>query len=300
MQPSVNVLMSSYNGEKYIKEQIESILAQKDVKLVLTVRDDCSTDSTLEILEELSNYDSRIRIYAGNNNLGYSNSFMWLINNCSNEEEFYAISDQDDVWLEEKLSRTIQLLGYKNKPMLGFCNADVVDKDLKYIKKRYPDNWASHKKWLSIEESKASGHLMVFNRALLDEVRRIKCELPITYDKLLYTICAYTGCVFFLNETLCKHRIHGNNASVSTKSKRIKSQINTALRGRSRYIPVCKALLDLYEDKISEEDKAFLNSMKQYKWNLPVIMKTIISRKLSTGVFSHDIRIYLKLLMGRL
>ena len=93
---TVAVLMSTYNGENYIKEQIESIFNQKGVIVKLYVRDDGSKDRTLEILK-----DYNVNLEKGTN-IGYIKSFMWLIKNVP-FADYYALADQDDVWDEDKL-----------------------------------------------------------------------------------------------------------------------------------------------------------------------------------------------------
>ena len=106
--PFVSVLMSTYNGEKYIREQIESILNQKKVKVHLLIRDDGSQDSTIEIVKEYANKYPNVSVYAGKN-IGIGNSFMELLRNAP-EADYYAFADQDDVWLDGKLERAIELI----------------------------------------------------------------------------------------------------------------------------------------------------------------------------------------------
>ena len=95
MDKKVNVLLSAYNGEKYIREQIESILEQSYKNIEIYVRDDGSKDGTLTILKE---YEERglIHLEAGKN-VGFVKSFEWLIAN-GGEADYYAFSDQDDFW----------------------------------------------------------------------------------------------------------------------------------------------------------------------------------------------------------
>ena len=97
----VQVLLSTYNGEKYLQEQIESIIRQEDVEISLLIRDDGSCDKTIEIIENLKRKNSNIIYYSGNN-LGPARSFMDLINKSGNFD-YYAFSDQDDVWKSKKL-----------------------------------------------------------------------------------------------------------------------------------------------------------------------------------------------------
>lgn len=128
MTENVLVLMSTYNGEKYLRQQIDSIVGQQKVSVKLLVRDDGSSDSTLAILKE---YKAKglLDFYKGGN-LGPARSFMHLLQNAP-ASDYYAFSDQDDVWLPEKLSVAINSLrGHEDKPALYFCQTQLVDENL--------------------------------------------------------------------------------------------------------------------------------------------------------------------------
>ena len=96
----VAVLMSTYNGEKYIRDQIDSILSQIKVNVTLFIRDDGSTDSTVKIITQYTEKYSNIKFWVGEN-IGVGNSFMQLLYSLTDEFDYYAFSDQDDIWLNE-------------------------------------------------------------------------------------------------------------------------------------------------------------------------------------------------------
>lgn len=98
---SVQVVMSTYNGEKYLKEQIDSILSQEGVDVRLYIRDDGSSDRTTDILASYQEHKN-VKIEKGNN-LGFAKSFLTALDECD-EADYYAFSDQDDVWEKDKLS----------------------------------------------------------------------------------------------------------------------------------------------------------------------------------------------------
>lgn len=101
---SVQVVMSTYNGEKYLKEQIDSILSQEGVDVRLYIRDDGSSDRTTDILASYQEHKN-VKIEKGNN-LGFAKSFLTALDECD-EADYYAFSDQDDVWEKDKLSTAI-------------------------------------------------------------------------------------------------------------------------------------------------------------------------------------------------
>lgn len=136
--PPVAVLMSTYNGEKYLIEQINSILDQSYENIHLFIRDDGSSDNTLKILKSYLN-NSKITIIFGQENIGYKNSFFALIKEAiSNEKKFdyYAFSDQDDVWSTEKISSAISSLEqYKNNSYrIYYTGLTFVDEQLNFLK----------------------------------------------------------------------------------------------------------------------------------------------------------------------
>lgn len=106
--PKVCVLMSTYNGEKYIREQIDSILEQKEVDVKLIIRDDGSTDSTQEICKQYVEKYNNIQFYQGNN-IGVGRSFLELLRRAP-EADYYSFADQDDVWFEDKLLNAVNMI----------------------------------------------------------------------------------------------------------------------------------------------------------------------------------------------
>src|SRR2546421_12857557 len=98
----VVILMSTYNGERYLAPQLDSILAQTGVSPLLWIRDDGSTDQTPRMLHEYSLRDSRVRFYTGPH-IGAAQSFMHAATTCQQQGEYFGFSDQDDIWLPDKL-----------------------------------------------------------------------------------------------------------------------------------------------------------------------------------------------------
>ena len=133
MQEKIDVLMATYNGEKYLKKQIDSILNQTYQNIQLIISDDCSTDRTREILKQYEK-DDRIKIFYQEKNLGYVRNFEFLLEKVEND--LYMLSDQDDVWKKEKIEKTVEKL--KNEGLdLVFGDLEVVDENLNIIYKSF-------------------------------------------------------------------------------------------------------------------------------------------------------------------
>ncbi len=137
----VSILLSTFNGEAYIREQLDSLLNQTYDNLKIFIRDDGSTDSTVEILEQYSSLDERIVIYDNNQiRMGPCKSFMWLLERVN--DQYYMFCDQDDIWFPNKIQLSIDALKcieYKspNAPIVVHTDLIVTDENLNIISNSY-------------------------------------------------------------------------------------------------------------------------------------------------------------------
>ena len=104
----INILMATYNGRRYLRDQIDSILNQTYSDFRLLISDDASTDSTVKILEEYEKKDSRVEIYCHEKNLGVVSNFEFLINKV--RSEYFMFADQDDIWEPDKIEKSLKKL----------------------------------------------------------------------------------------------------------------------------------------------------------------------------------------------
>ena len=128
----VAVIMSTYNGERFIKEQLDSILNQTYKNLEIVVRDDGSKDGTVQIVKEYMKTYPNIVLHEGEN-LGFIKSFFELLNLV--EADYYSYADQDDVWMENKVELAVNSLEQldQTKPNMAFGNSDYYDENMKFI-----------------------------------------------------------------------------------------------------------------------------------------------------------------------
>ena len=110
----IQVLLSAYNGENYIAEQIKSILRQKHVQVSLLIRDDGSEDATWKILSEYAAKHRNVCVYAGKN-IGTQKSYFDLLAHADSDMDYFAFSDQDDVWHTHKLRRAVEILSQQSE-----------------------------------------------------------------------------------------------------------------------------------------------------------------------------------------
>ena len=130
MEEKIDILLATYNGEKYVAEQIESILNQTYKNFNLIISDDNSSDNTPKILEDYAKKDSRIILNLQEKNLGVVKNIEFLLKQVQNE--YYMLSDQDDVWLEQKVEKSLETLKNENADLV-FGDLEIVDENGKVI-----------------------------------------------------------------------------------------------------------------------------------------------------------------------
>ena len=132
MHNLISIAMCSYNGERFIKEQIDSIIAQTYKNFELIIVDDGSKDNTINIIKEYQLKDHRIKLFQNDNNLGFVKNFEKAISLCSGD--FIALADQDDVWKKNKLEVFLKNI---NGNMLIYSDAILIDQHSKETGKQY-------------------------------------------------------------------------------------------------------------------------------------------------------------------
>ena len=206
-QHKVVVLLSSYNGEKYIKDQINSILNQRGIDIHLVIRDDGSTDNTRKILKQYEELPNCKIIYG--ENIGACSSFMWLIKNAP-LSDYYSFCDQDDVWDDDKLINAIQIIDSGNYQLYHGL-AGRVDKSL---------NKLHDKKYIPVDSfgasllASATGCTMVYTNTLQCKLREYNPKYVSMHDAWVYRVCyALEFKVFYDHISHMKYRQHENNVS---------------------------------------------------------------------------------------
>ena len=208
--------MSTYNGKDYLREQIDSILAQNckekmGVDLKLFIRDDGSKDGTQKILDEYAEkYPDKISWYQGEN-IGVIKSFFELIEKSDVKAEYYAFSDQDDYWHKEKLSAGIeQIKSMTNddvkEPLLYCCSQLLVDENLKEI-----DNTMTRKeKRASFEnavvENIVTGCTIVMNKTLRDMAKAYPPKFTVMHDWWFYLLASCYGKIYYDKNHICNRK----------------------------------------------------------------------------------------------
>lgn len=226
---TIAVLLSSYNGEMFIEEQISSILDQSAVHVHLHIRDDGSTDNTKNILRNFKdNYKDLIFLYNldEGQNIGIRNSFEFLMEQTRDKYDYFAFSDQDDFWEKTKLSALLEKIQTAeitntDMPLMSFCDMSITNNQLETIQSHFYSSTYGFKKTIAnaaLIQGYVSGCLMLFNKQCLIEY--FNHQRVYLHDYHAFQICRVKGKCIFHQEQLLKHRIHQNNeVGISPKTK---------------------------------------------------------------------------------
>ncbi|QHQ61055.1 glycosyltransferase [Anaerocolumna sedimenticola] len=209
----VQILLSSYNGEKFIKKQIDSILQQDFKELSILIRDDGSSDRTIDIIKEYSLLHKNIKFYTGKN-IGAQNSFFNLLENADQTCDYYALADQDDIWKNNKVSKAIDELDkYDNNfPVLYSSDVTLVNEQLKIIKNKIRNYHVSPSFGNALVENICIGCTLVLNKKLLDLITNNIPHFSYMHDWWIYIVASYFGTIIFDYNSYVFYRQHSNNA----------------------------------------------------------------------------------------
>lgn len=210
MADKISIAIATYNGEKYLREQLESLYSQTMLPDEIIVVDDCSTDNTITILEE---YHQRygLKYYINEKNLGVNKNFEKAILLCNGD--YIALCDQDDVWLPHKIETTYKKIKEieNNEPALVSSLNISVDKDLNVLSKPKEGtdlNATDYSKTLLGHYSQ--GCTLMMNRKLVKQIIPLP-ENEIVYDIYIGLVAAMIGNKCIINEPLMLYRHHNNN-----------------------------------------------------------------------------------------
>lgn len=303
--PVVNVLLSTYNGEKYLKEQLDSVLSQVNVDVRLYIRDDGSQDDTVMILQEYSSRFSNICLFV-EQNIGCVNSFLRLIELAENDEAhgfFFAFCDQDDVWDSDKLYCAIKMMDSQDSEPILYCsNLRIVDSHLKLMKLMYESN-IYPMKGRSLVANICTGCTIVMNHHLVDFYNSLNFEVKgiVMHDWLFYNLAIFKGHVIYDNIPHILYRQHisnvvgANKTDILTKCKHFASSLFN--RDKEHYRESqAKTMLQLLKDKLCPQDTKLITLVALYRKNLLSRFRLILNRQICGNDISLRIRILLSLI----
>lgn len=300
---TVCVLLSTYNGEKYLREQLDSLLWQENVELKIFVRDDGSKDSTLQILEEYSKKDSRLTYFKGNN-VGPAKSFFDLIIK-SPDANYYAFCDQDDVWDKDKLAIAVSFLEKEDnlKPNMYYSNLRIVDQNLKFYRLSHSSPSVQNNKYSVLTEDMATGCTVVFNKTAANFVRMGTPEYCSMHDTWIYMICKFFGKTVYDFDAHISYRQHENNVVgtyLGKKTKeiyiaRIKRLFDRSLQ--PRYNNACN-FYNVFGKLLDTKDKEKVIKIVNYKKSFLNKLSLLFDKEIHASSKNREIRYKLLIILG--
>ncbi len=264
--PLVEVLMSTFNGARFLPEQIASIQAQTHPAVRLVVRDDGSTDGTVGVLADLD-----VPMDQGQN-LGVPRAFFQMLD-ASGEADFYSLADQDDVWEADKLARAVAALSGVDGPALYCARVMVTDEQLRPL---YPHELPRRGPSFAnaLVQNIALGCTIVLNRAARDLVRERWPAECVMHDAWLYLVIAGCGTVVYDEQVVVQYRQHGGNTvgmgsgPVARLAGRVRRQLSPD--GPRKHSGQDRELLRLFPEDLHQEAQtlllSFLNAQGSLRW----------------------------------
>lgn len=299
----VVIIMSTYNGEKYIAEQIDSLINQTYKNIEILIRDDGSKDKTIEIIKKYQEKNPNIILKEGENK-GFINSFFELLNMADTKAKYFAYCDQDDVWMEDKIERAVSFMEKSNssKPVLYFSNSDYYDGNMNFLKTAEKNKVYNFRN--SLVECVTQGMTMVINRTAKELIVNNRPQNCLFHDWWTYMICSGFGEIIYDNKSLVKYRRHNKSVTVEGKSKwqlfkwRVKNFFieNSLKEIKKQWIDY----KNFYYDKLSKKDQKLINLFAREKYNLFVALKKTFYPKRFRRKLIDELSVRFLLLIGKL
>lgn len=270
----IDILLATYNGEKFVKEQIESILNQTYENFNLIISDDASTDNTLNILEEYEKKDTRIKVFKKEKNKGLIDNFEFLLKNVTSD--YFMFSDQDDIWKKDKIEKSINKLKEENSGLV-YTDLEIVDEKLNVI---YPSYWKYkqiYKKIIKYNNFEALYlNNFVTGCTILAKSKYIKDILPlprnskfVLHDYWTALIISAKDKISYVEEPTIQYRQHKNNRVGSSRKS---DQLENFEDLRNLFIRVKIEHFEVFKENIekikTKESSKYTNEALKYFENL--------------------------------
>lgn len=299
------VLMSTYNGEKYLRTQIDSILNQEGCDVDLVVRDDGSTDSTIDILQEYMS-EGKLLWYKGTN-LKPAKSFWDLLLN-SGEYHYYCFSDQDDVWDNDKIITGIERIKNDEFPSMYYCNSRLIDEDGRLIGsntyKASGMDTARTNLLTVLCTGGALGCTMIMNRHLVKAIKtkNLTPDKLIMHDCFIQGLCkSMDGNVVYDQSTHMGYRQHASNVVGRKKGLINALKYRTEFLTRKGNVSIAdhaQEILDMYLDYIPQNNIKTIKKVACYKNNLYCRLRLALSGELKCRSIADSLFVRISLLCG--
>lgn len=271
----IDILMAVYNGEKYLSEQIESILAQTEIEWRLFICDDCSSDSSFNVaLQYAQKYPNRIIAYNNNTPSGSAcANFVSMLKNS--EADYVMFSDQDDFWCPDKIKLTFEKMQeleaqFPDSPVLVHTELQIADRELNITAPSFTGFQGLNPRYTGLNrllcQNNITGCTVMINRALADIIKYAPAEDMLMHDWWAGLAAAAFGHIGFVDKPTIKYRQHGenqlgaiNNRSVSGALRIVKDRLHSKKRVGITYTQA-KEFYEYYKPLLNEKSRVILET----------------------------------------
>lgn len=253
----ISIAMATYNGEKFVKQQIDSILIQTFKEFELIICDDCSTDSTVDILKSYSMQDPRVKVFQNEENIGFAKNFEKIISLCSCE--YIAFCDQDDIWENNHL----EILFEKNQMAKVVCGNELLfDNETKqcrlkipYEENLFPSDSQNLLWTFAYTNNLFSGNSMLVERKFLFEKNILPIPDGIAHDSwIVLCACCYSQ-MKFVQTYVTKRRLHdANTTGLKINDKKMTNRIKNRFWGRKKRKNIYRRIVFMFEKLIEKTE----------------------------------------------
>ena len=260
------ILLSTYNGERFVKEQIDSLVQQTSPPDYILVRDDGSSDRTLDIIKECTSGSKITLEILQGNNIGPARSFVELFDlGLATDATIFFFCDQDDIWEREKIAQFVERFDKPDAtPQTVFSQLLLVDAVNKPIAETTPPARIGFGN--SMIENVMTGCALACNRSLIKLLSERKLENPPMHDHLIYITSTLFGKIYYIENPLTRYRQHGSNVlGYSTSTWRsFKGKLRRIMLGKNyKKSELAQNILLAYGDIIPEQERRTLELIAQ-------------------------------------
>lgn len=288
MKDRVLVLLSTYNGEKYLKTLLDSLLKQTNINIDILIRDDGSTDNTIDIIKKYSHENENIDYYIGKN-VGYAKSF-WDLLKKKEDYEYYAFCDQDDIWKEEKLEKAIKMIkrdSNEDIPILYTSNVISINNKMEIISEKAFKCNRILNIYESFQKSILPGCTFVFNNKAAQILRKYNGYME-SHDWATYAIITSFGKVIYDTNSYINYRIHESNTIGQNKGKideyfvKVKRFFKKSVNARSKF---AKDFFECYGEELHGNQKEEIKWLAYYRDNLKFKIRLFFDKNFKGFIF---------------
>lgn len=300
MEERVQILLSTYNGEKYLSEQLNSLLQQSYSNIHILIRDDGSKDRTINILEDYQKkFPQKIQLIL-DKNIGVIKSFFKLIEISENDYDFYFFCDQDDFWEKDKIKKAVEMIKKEKDKCIGyFSNLKLVDENLSFMRFAY-SKVLKPSLLNSFFENIVTGCTYACNKNLFlkikEGVKIINVKKISMHDYYFYFLSCLYGKLIYDEKSYILYRQHSNNVCGMKEEDNFFKKILKSIKNRNKNIRI-SFLEEIYLKHIQDlrlEEKEYLKNFLN-NYNKSFIKRLIIIKKLKFVKQNYKGEIFVKI-----